>query len=174
MSTPFIGQLQLVGFNFAPYQWAFAAGQLLPIPQNTPLFSLLGTYYGGNGKTTFALPNLQGSCAIGQGSAPNLSNYDMGETGGTAVVSLTSQELPPHSHAPMGKISRAEVGDPTNASFGQSEGSAYSNANKPTLAAMNASAITPFNGGNQPHNNMMPYLSMNWIIALQGVFPQRD
>jgi microcystin-dependent protein len=174
MSNQFVGQLQLVGFNFAPVQWAFAAGQLLPISQNTALFSLLGTQYGGNGTSNFGLPNLQGNCAIGQGSAPGLSTYDIGDTGGTTAVTLISSQMPSHSHASRGLTSRAEVTDPTNAAFGQSDGLAYSTASQPSLTPLNPSALAPFNGGNQPHNNLMPYLSMNWIIALSGVFPSRD
>lgn len=175
MSTPFLGQLQLVGFNFAPIDWALAQGQLLPISRNTALFSLLGTFYGGNGTSTFALPDLQGNCAVGQGSAPGLSTYDMGEVGGTSVVTLSNQQVPSHTHAPLGKISRSEISNPSNASFGNSAGSAYYNSSTaPTLVAMNPSALTPFTGGSLPHNNMMPYLSLNWIIAMAGVFPSRD
>lgn len=174
MSTPFTGQLSLVGFNFAPYQWALAAGQLLPISQNTALFSLLGINFGGNGVHTFALPNLQGNVAVGQGSAPGLSTYEMGESGGTQVEHLDSSQIPAHSHSVMAKTSRSEGPIPTDAAFGKAAGNAYSNSTSPTLTSMNAQALTGFNGGNQPHNNMMPFMAMNWIICLYGIFPPRS
>jgi microcystin-dependent protein len=174
MSSPFTGQLSLVGFNFAPYQWALATGQLLPISQNSALFSLLGTNFGGDGTRTFALPNLQGNLAVGQGSAPGLSTYDMGDAGGTQVESLLADQVPPHSHTPMAKTSRTENENPANSAFGDSTGFAYSNATSPSLVSLNAQSLTGFTGSNLAHNNMMPFLAMNWIICLYGIYPPRS
>jgi microcystin-dependent protein len=174
MANPFIGQLSLVGFNFAPYPgWALAAGQILAISPNTALFSLLGTLYGGDGRSNFGLPNLQGKVAIGMGESPGLNQYFQGEVGGTPTVTLLSTETPNHTHSAMADpTSRGVVDTPAGHSFADStSGNLYSNSTSP-LVTMNPSAINQF-GGNQPHNNMMPFLGLNWIIALQGVFPQR-
>ena len=173
MSNPFVGQLTLVGFNFAPSGWALAAGQILSLSQNTALFSLLGTMYGGDGKSNFALPNLQGNVAIGFGQSPGLSYYDQGEVGGVQTVTLLAPTTPGHSHTPMGAARPATQTIPGGNSFAEStSGSVYSASTSP-LTTMSPSAITPF-GGNQPHNNLMPYLGLNWIIALQGVYPARS
>jgi microcystin-dependent protein len=173
MANPFIGQLTLVGFNFAPLGWALAAGQILPLSQNTALFSLLGTMYGGDGRSNFGLPNLQGNAAIGFGQSPGLSYYDQGEVGGTQAVTLLATETPSHGHTPMSVARPATQTVPGGNSFAEStSGSVYSASASP-LTPMSQSAISPF-GGNQPHNNLMPYLGLNWIIALQGVFPARS
>jgi microcystin-dependent protein len=174
MSDQFLGQLLLVGFDFAPYQWALAAGQIMPISQNTALFALLGVKYGGNGTSNFALPNLMGNCAMGQGNSLGGSSYVVGESGGSENVTLSYQQMPSHTHAAMGGVSRTETTDPTNAAFGGADNNVYNADTQLTTTPMNAGALTPFTGGNLPHNNMMPYLAMNWIIALQGVFPTRD
>lgn len=173
MSYPFVGQLTLVGFNFAPSGWALAQGQILSLSQNTALFSLLGTMYGGDGKSTFGLPNLQGSVAIGFGQAPGLSYYNQGEVGGTQAVSLQANTTPGHSHTPMCASRPATQTVPGGNAFAESTaGSVYSASASP-LTPMSASAITPF-GGNQPHNNLMPYQGLNWVIALQGIYPARS
>lgn len=173
MSNQFVGQLLLVGFNFPPVGWATAAGQILPISQNTALFSLLGTFYGGNGTSNFGLPNLQGNCAVGQGQGPGLSLYDLGEIGGSTTVTLLQTEAPIHNHTPMGRSSLATQTSPANNAFAEATqaGSIYSTTTSP-LTGM-ASGILNSVGGSQPHNNVMSYLALNWIIALQGVFPTR-
>jgi microcystin-dependent protein len=173
MSEPFVGQLSLVGFNFAPVGWALAQGQLLPISQNTALFSLLGTYYGGNGTSNFQLPNLQGNVPIGYGQSPGFSYYAIGEQSGTQTVTVLANETPIHTHAPSGKNFAGKAGEgPTNNSFADSaSGNVYSTSAPATQ--MSAAAISTY-GGNQPHNNMMPYLGMYWIIAMQGVYPARS
>jgi microcystin-dependent protein len=173
MSDQFVGQLALVGFNFAPVGWAQAAGQIMPISQNTALFSLLGTMYGGDGRSNFALPNLQGNVAIGFGQAPGLSNYVQGETGGSQTVTLTVNQTPIHTHTPSAREASATSSSAVGNFLANSEGgNIYSTSTSP-LTPLSPSAVQPY-GGNQPHNNMMPYLGMYWIIALQGVFPARS
>jgi len=172
MSDPFLGQLMLVGFNFAQTNFQLAQGQLLPISRYAALFSLLGTYYGGDGKSTFALPNLQGSVPVGQGQGPGLSNYDIGEVGGVPNVTLLATESPNHNHNAYG-ITGTGQSNPANNAFGDSTvGPIY--ANSTALTKMAPAALPPFPGGSQPHNNMMPYLVLNWVIAMVGVFPARN
>jgi len=173
MANPFVGQLTLVGFNFAPSGWAIAAGQIMSISQNTALFSLLGTLYGGDGRSNFALPNLQGSVAIGFGQSPGGQYYTQGESSGAQTVPLLATETPSHTHIPQSAARPATQTIPGNNSFAESTaGSIYSTSTSP-LTQMSQSAISLFGGG-QPHNNLMPYLGLNWIIALQGVFPARS
>jgi len=176
MSSPFIGQLLLAGFNFTPRGYASCSGQMLPISANTALFSLLGTYYGGDGRSTFGLPNLQGNVAIGYGQAAGLSPYDLGQSGGSSTVTLTSSEVPAHSHTAMAAESPADSTVPTGNSLTRSEGVTIYNNTSPTppLTPMASGALTPFNGGSQPHNNLMPYLALNWVIAVSGVYPPRQ
>jgi microcystin-dependent protein len=174
MANPFLGELRLVGFSFAPTGWAFAGGQLLSISQNTALFSLLGTYYGGDGRSTFGLPNLQNSVAIGFGQGPGLSLYDLGETGGVNQVTLLPTTTPSHNHSVL-EGGDGTLANPSPNSFSNARdagGSLYSNAVSAPPAKMYPSAVSPFGSG-QPHNNLMPFLALNWIIAMQGVFPQR-
>lgn len=168
---PFVGQLMIVGFNFAPSGWAECNGQLLSISQNTALFSLLGTMYGGDGKTTFALPNLNGSIAIGAGQGPGLSLYDEGQSGGESSVTLSVNEIPAHSHTIRADDALGTSSDLTgNLPAWSVEGvPQYSNS---AGALMNSGALAVA-GGNQPHNNMMPYLGLKFIIALQGIYPPR-
>jgi microcystin-dependent protein len=170
---PFVAEIRIFPFNFAPKGWAFCDGQLLPLSQNTALFSLLGTTYGGDGKSNFALPNMQGNVPMHPGQGPGLSLHDLGETGGSETVTLLESEIPSHSHslnaaAPPGVVF---AGDPTTAIARSSGGAIYQTSNA-GLVQMNPSAIAPA-GGDQPHNNMMPYLTLNFCIALQGVFPPR-
>jgi len=172
--NPFLGQLLLVPYNFAPRGWAFCAGQIMPISQNTALFSLLGTTYGGDGKSTFALPNLQGMIPIGSGQGPGLSVYDLGQTGGTDSVSLLTSEIPAHTHMAESMGGRGTVTATSPIGNFLADGVAdYAPANSPVNSALNAQAVSVA-GGSAPHNNLMPYLTMNWIIALQGVFPSRS
>lgn len=174
MSDPFVGQLSLVGFNFAPRGWSTAAGQLLSISQNTALFSLLGTNYGGNGISNFGLPNLQGNVAIGFGQGPGLGDYNLGETSGSQAVTLLSSETPLHNHSLNTAGAAAKENTPQNNALGDAKsagGSLYSPTNNPT--PMSPSAVSIYGGG-LPHNNMMPYQSLLWIIALVGVFPSRN
>jgi microcystin-dependent protein len=171
----FLGSLMLVPYNFAPRGYAFCQGQVLPISQNTALFSLLGTIYGGNGTSTFGLPNLQGALAVNQGQGPGLSNYNIGQTGGSPSVTLQAQSTPSHTHQPQGVDPPvANSSNPTNGALGKpSDGTLiYATATAP-LQPMNPGSVQNYGTG-QPHNNMMPYLVLNWIIALQGIFPSRS
>jgi microcystin-dependent protein len=173
MSEPFVGQLSLVGFNFAPVGWATAAGQILPISQYSALFSLLGTTYGGDGRSTFGLPNMQGNVANGFGQGAGLNPYSLGETGGSQTVTLLATETPNHTHAPMGASARTAITSPAGGSFTNSEaGNIYSATASP--AAQMAGSIVSVFGGSQPHNNMMPTLFISFVIALTGTFPPRS
>jgi microcystin-dependent protein len=175
MADPFVAEIRIFPFNFAPKGWAWCDGQLLPISQNTALFSLLGTTYGGDGKSTFALPDLQGRAPMHPGQGPGLSLHDLGETGGSETVTLLESEMPLHSHQMMGNTTSGTKSLPTGNSMAKVSGATpYLPANpSPALAAMANEAITP-TGGDQPHNNLMPFLTFYFNIALQGVFPPRS
>ena len=179
MSSPFVSEITMFGFNFAPTGWALCQGQLLPISQNTALFSLLGTMYGGDGKSTFALPNLQDRTAVSFGQGPALSNYSQGEEDGVPFVSLVTGEMAAHNHFFNATIDRGTTAAATNNVLGTGaagppnqkiSGFMYS-----TVAPNNQMAPTELSltGGGQPHNNMQPYLTLNFCIAMQGVFPPR-
>ncbi len=175
MADPFVAEIRIVPSNFAPTGWAFCDGQLLPLSQNTALFSLLGTTYGGDGKSTFALPDLQGRAPMHPGQGPGLSLHDLGETGGAETVTLLESEVPAHSHPMMASTQPGEDPAPNPAealarSVGASLYQTVANANLSQLSP-NALAVA---GGGQPHNNMQPYLTLNFCIALQGVFPPRS
>jgi microcystin-dependent protein len=173
MADPFVAEIRIFPFNFPPKGWAFCNGQVLPISQNTALFSLLGTTYGGNGKSTFALPNLQGSVPVHVGSnqpGPGLSTYDLGETGGSDTVTLLTTESPSHTHSMMAQT--VDQGDNRIPSPSLNLGNTQIYSSAPSSATLDPAAISP-SGGNQPHNNLMPYLTLNLCIALQGVFPAR-
>ena len=177
MSNLFVGQLLLVPFNFNPRGWQFASGQILPISQNTALFSLLGTTYGGDGKSTFALPDLRGRIPIGAGQSPGFQQYDLGEISGTETVTLLTNEMPLHNHNLTAFATGNNVGNPVGHVFshiGISDGAAAYGASTAPLNDTLSPNILKLAGGNQPHDNMMPYLTLNWIIALQGVFPSRS
>lgn len=180
MADPFVAEIRIFPFNFAPKGWAFCAGQILPLSQNTALFSLLGTTYGGDGKSNFALPNLQGTAPLQPGQGPGLSLHDLGEQGGSQTVSLLESEMPAHSHS-FGAVAGASqnataTGEvPGRGSYVQ--GSQFGTVNTYTTTntanvPMNPGALAP-TGGSLPHNNMQPYLALNFCIALQGVFPPR-
>ena len=173
MADPFVAEIRIFAGNFAPKGWAFCDGQLLPISQNTALFSLLGTTYGGNGKSNFALPDLQGRAPMHPGQGPGLSLHDLGEASGSDTVTLLESEMPSHSHTLMANPNSAERPSPTNNLPARSVGaSLYQSDSTQGLVDMAPEAITP-SGGDQPHNNMQPYLTMNFIIAMQGVYPPR-
>jgi microcystin-dependent protein len=175
MSDPFVAEIRVVGFNFAPTGWALCDGQLLPISQNTALFSLLGTFYGGDGKSTFALPNLQGSVPIHQGQGAGLSEYFLGEAAGSQAVTLIQSELPIHSHQARASIDDAQFQAPApdRALATSNPGFAYQSNDSANLVATHPQKLG-IAGGSLPHNNMQPTLVMNFIIALQGVFPPRS
>ena len=177
MATPFIGQITLFAGTFAPRGYALCNGQLLAIQSNAALFSILGTTYGGNGTTNFALPDLRGRAPIHAGTGPGLSNYQLGQNGGQETVTLNSNQIPTHGHT---ATVNASAGAPNTVSPGgavlavSAQGNAYATGS-PTLSAMSASAATVANaGGGQSHNNMQPYLALNFIIALTGIFPSRN
>lgn len=174
MADPFVAEIRIFPFNFAPKGWAFCDGQLLPLSQNTALFSLLGTTYGGNGKSNFALPNMQGNAPMHPGQGPGLSLHDLGETGGSQTVTLLESEIPSHPHIMRASSDTADNNVPTNnlASHPLGRGNNLFTTAASPLVAMSGSALTPA-GGDQPHNNMQPYLTLNFCIALQGVFPPR-
>ncbi len=185
MSTePFIGEIKLFGFNFAPRGYATCAGQLLSISQNTALFSLLGTQFGGDGRTTFALPNLNGRVAIGQGQSPGTSNYTMGETAGTENVTLTTAQLPMHAHT----VANVKVQQKANGSTSDSNSPdgtfpgtnattavyAETAGNNEFMAPATVSGSTDITGSSQPLTILQPFLVINYSIALEGIFPSRQ
>lgn len=173
MADPFVAEIRIFPFNFAPTGWATCDGQILPISQNTALFSLLGTIYGGNGQSTFALPNMAGNSPMHPGQGPGLSLHDLGEDSGSGSVTLLTSEIPAHNHTMMAQplIANLAAPDPTRALARSSGGFAYTND------PVGAQAMNPLmlatSGGSLPHNNMMPFLTLNFCIALQGVFPPR-
>lgn len=175
MADPFVAEIRIFPFNFAPRGWAWCDGQLLPLSQNTALFSLLGTTYGGNGKSNFALPDLQGRAPMHPGQGPGLSLHDLGETGGSETVSLLESEIPAHSHS-LGAQNIALGGSvsPTGNTLNRPASGFLFTAGSPTppLVSMAPEALAPA-GGDQPHNNLQPYLTFYFNIALQGVFPPR-
>jgi microcystin-dependent protein len=171
MANPFLAEIRIFAGNFAPTGWALCNGQLLPISQNTALFSLLGTFYGGDGKSTFALPDLQGSAPMHQGQGPGLSQRFIGEQAGEPAVTLIQSEMPAHSHALNATNQLQNLPDPQNHTLARANANAY--VENPTgFTQMNGLAIG-ITGDNLPHNNMPPFLTLTFIIALQGVFPPR-
>lgn len=175
MSDQFVAEIRIFGFQFPPTGWAFCNGQLMPISQNTALFSLLGTFYGGDGKSTFALPDMQGNAPVHQGQGQGLSERFLGEMSGTEFVTLIESEMPAHSHNMTSNTftATASLASNTQGLARSVGGNAYTTtAAAGTPVAMNFQAIAP-TGGSLPHNNMMPYLTVNFCIALQGIFPPR-
>jgi microcystin-dependent protein len=174
MSSPFVAEVRAFPFNFAPTGWAFCNGQILPISQNTALFSLLGTFYGGDGKTNFGLPNLQGKLANCQGQLAGGGIYDIGQQAGSPTVTLLTSEMTSHNHSLNAlEIPQASSASPSGATLGSKPGvtTIYSTATSP-IAQFSPAAIGLIGSG-LPHNNMMPYLTLNFCIALQGVYPPR-
>lgn len=173
MSDPFIAEIRIFGFNFPPKGWAFCSGQLMPISQNTALFSLLGTFYGGDGKSTFALPDLEGASPMQQGQGQGLSERFLGEMNGTEAITLLTTEIPLHSHTLMANGFQGDnVAPGAGKSIAASTGGALFVSGSPPLTQMAPQALPPA-GGNLPHNNLQPYLVLNFCIALQGIFPAR-
>lgn len=170
MTDPFLGEIRNFAFNFAPRGWAQCQGQTLSISQNTALFSLLGTMYGGDGRTTFALPDLRGRVSIAPGQGPGLTPRSQGETGGSEAVTLTSAEIAPHTHQ-VAASSAASSKNPSNGlpAYTAADSSYGTNGD----IAMSPSMIRP-NSGGQPHENMQPYLVTNWCIAIEGIYPSRQ
>jgi microcystin-dependent protein len=179
MSSPFLAEIRIFPFNFAPSRWAFCAGQVIPITQNTSLFSLLGTTYGGNGTSNFGLPNLLGNVPLNVGQGPGLSQYVLGETAGSTTVTLPLDQIPMHNHTLVGGDVLATSASPAGGYYGigvWSDGTnhvvnSYSASTPDTLLRPDAVGLT---GNSQAHNNMMPYLTLNFCIALQGVYPARN
>lgn len=182
-TQPFIGEVRPFGFNFPPRGWAFCQGQILSIAQNTALFSLLGTTYGGDGRTTFGLPSFQGRAPLGMGQGPGLPNYAWGETGGASSVTLQTTNLPPHTHGIAATAALPAHGGAgssdnplTNVPSGSTSAENYSPASSAnvSLGGGSASLTAQPTGGGQPFGKMPPYLAINLCIALQGIFPARN
>jgi microcystin-dependent protein len=179
MADPFVAEIRIFPFNFAPQGWAFCNGQLMPISQNTALFSLLGTTYGGNGKSTFALPDLQGASPVAPGQGPRLSLYNLGETGGQDSIALIPPEMPAHTHTIKAQDSPGSTTSPEAALWAiprhgrVAQGKQFATSLSGGTPTMGAAALAPAGNG-QPHNNLPPYLVLNFCIALQGVFPPRS
>ncbi|MFD2365128.1 phage tail protein [Pseudoduganella sp. GCM10020061] len=179
MSDAYIGEIRIFAGNFAPKGWALCGGQLMAISQNTALFSILGTQYGGDGKTNFALPNLNGRVPIGQGNGAGLTPRSVGEDIGSATVTLLTTETPMHTHVPMGSSQLGSTNDPNNAVWGEFAvggrgGSTPVNLFNPTPNTPMSPVALNVSGNSQPHNNMQPCLAMNYIICLDGEFPPRS
>jgi microcystin-dependent protein len=172
MSEPFVGEIRMFGFGFAPQGWALCNGQLLPISQNTALFSLLGTTYGGDGRTTFALPNMQSRVPVCQGQGPGLSSYAEGQAGGAETVTLAAAQMPGHTHPVKASSSAAGSDQPGGRALARSASHIYT-AEPDTSTVMNADMLGGA-GGSQPHGNIQPYLAVNFCIALTGIFPPRN
>ena len=172
MSEPFLAEIRIFAGNFAPRGWAFCDGQLLPISQNTALFSLIGTTYGGDGRTTTALPNLQGRVPMHPGRGPGLTARRLGQRGGSETVTLTDAQMPSHNHTAVGLLSRSVVSSPQGNSISNSLGAQLYQDSSSNQAQFADQAIAN-SGGNQAHNNMQPFITMNFIIALVGSYPSR-
>jgi microcystin-dependent protein len=171
MSEPFLGMIAIYPYNFAPRGWAFCQGQILPIAQNTALFSLLGTTFGGNGQTTFALPDLRGRVPNSSGQGPGLSSYDLGQVGGVESTTLTINQMPSHNHTVQASAQDADSGKPVGRVLAVSSATNFLTAPDGTL--MNQSMIN-LTGGSQPFSILQPYLTLNFCIALEGIFPSRN
>ena len=171
MADPFVAEIRIFPFNFAPKGWAWCNGQLLPISQNTALFSLLGTTYGGDGKSTFALPDLEGSAPMHPGEGPGLSPHDLGERAGAETVTLLDSEMPAHAHSLMANTGQAnlQVPSPARSMALATGGNAYTDQIS-NITPLAPQALTQA-GGDQPHNNMQPYLCIDFILSLFGIFP---
>ncbi|HEY7281681.1 MAG TPA: tail fiber protein [Actinomycetota bacterium] len=170
MSEPFLGEIRIFPYNFAPRGWAFCNGQILSISQNTALFALLGTTYGGNGQTTFALPDLRGRVAIHQGQGPGLSPYDLGEQSGVETVTLIGTQMPQHNHL----VNAANNDATDSAPVGNVPAVIPSGGYTTTATGQMSPSMVGQAGGSQPHTNVQPFLTLSFCIALQGIFPSRN
>ena len=170
MSNPFLGMIIIVPYNFNPRGWAFCNGQILPIVQNTALFSLLGTTYGGNGQTTFALPDLRGRVPNSSGQGPGLASYDLGQVGGTENTTLTINQMPQHAHTVNPNCTNNASGSTKPAGNFPAAADAYNAAADQVMGATNTSIA----GGSAPFPNLGPYLTLNFCIALEGIYPSRN
>ena len=173
MAQPYVGEIRMFAGNFAPAGWMFCEGQLLPISENETLFQLIGTTYGGDGKSNFALPNMQGNAPMHPGQGPGLSLHDLGETGGTQFVTLLESEMPSHPHNFMAANLPANSKTPSGNSIARGSANTYLPPAGLPIVPMSDQALAP-TGGDQPHNNMQPFLTLSFCIALQGVFPPRS
>ncbi len=174
MSSPFVGEIRMFGGNFAPAGWAFCSGQVMAIAQNDVLFALIGTTYGGDGVNTFNLPDLRGRMPVHMGQGSGLSNYGLGQTGGTELVTLTIPNLPAHSHSVAGDSNTGTANSPAGDVWANSTGAKQFVAVASVNTTLNASTIGAAAGSSQPHDNMRPYLAVSFIISLFGVFPSRN
>jgi microcystin-dependent protein len=171
MSNPYVGEIRMFGGNFAPIGWAFCNGQILPISEFETLFNLIGTTYGGDGESTFAVPDLRGRAMIHQGTGPGLSTYVIGQAAGVEQVTLTTNQIPAHTHVPLGVTSGGNSPSPQNAYWSAlNSGQNYYSQTATGGVAIAANAIQPA-GGNQPHENLPPILAISFIISLFGIFP---
>jgi microcystin-dependent protein len=176
MADQFLGEIRIFPFNFAPVGWAFCNGQILPISQNTALFSLLGTTYGGDGKSNFALPNLQGNAPLMAGQGPGLSERFLGETSGEPTVTLLQSQMPTHTHVPLGVAANGDQNSPQSNTWATAHSGPKTKDRTYATSGgtpMSPNAI-PIAGGSQPHDNMPPYLTLNFCIAMVGIFPARS
>ena len=173
MSQPYIGEIRMFGGSFAPAGWAFCSGQLMPISQNDALFTLIGTTYGGDGQSTFALPDLQSRVPVHAGQGAGLQNYQLAETGGVESVTLTTTQIPVHTHAAVCSTSFGQQPQPQGAYFAQpTTGTAFTGAAQQPQVNLNNGTVQIV-GGSQPHDNMIPYLVVNFILSLFGIFPSQ-
>ncbi len=172
MSEPFIAEIRIFAGNFAPRGWAFCNGQLLPVSQNTALFSLIGTTYGGDGRTTTALPNLEGRAAMHPGRGPGLTSRRLGQRGGTEMITLSEAQMPNHTHSAQANNSQGNTNDPAGQTISRPFGRGSNLFKKNGADSVNMRSLTE-TGGGQAHNNMQPFLAMNFIIALVGLYPSR-
>jgi microcystin-dependent protein len=173
MVSPFVGEVRPFGCNFAPYGWAFCAGQILPIQQYTALFALLGTYYGGNGTSNFGLPDLRSRVPMKYGTSP-AGTYNLGQQGGTEWVQMTSQTMPVHTHTFSGTNQSTDSQFPVaGGAPGNARGAIYGTATS-SVTPINVGTVSLYGGGSQPHTNVQPYQAINWCIALTGIFPSRN
>jgi microcystin-dependent protein len=173
MSQPYVGEIRMFGGTFAPVGWHFCDGTLLPISENETLFNLIGTTYGGDGQETFGLPDLQGRVPVHAGQGPGISqNYQLGEKAGVETVTLTPQQIPIHSHSMLASGDNGQQPQPTNAFLAQTNPGFPYVANSQPFRPLNANSVSVV-GGSQPHENMMPFLAINFIISLFGIFPHQ-
>jgi microcystin-dependent protein len=176
MAAPFVAEIRPWACNFAPIGWAFCQGQTLPIAQYTALFSLIGTYYGGNGTTNFQLPDLQGRVPMKFGTDPTGNNYAIGEEAGTETITISSTQMPVHSHTFSGTSATGTAGKASNNSAPgtSSGGNFYYGPSSGSTTTINVGTVSLYTGGNQAHTNLQPFLAINWCIALTGIYPSRN